>query len=321
MLALAPLSEVGGRSYLDHRWFDRYRWNTLPLFFTIPPKQKKGIWTRVMSFITPTSAGCTLEMVPALDLSLMTLKDANPPETLDQARSTLNSQQRSSWMAARASLFMRPSMVEALWKLDLQGNWAEGYSQYDRIPLRIWPSTPQVWYYHAPHMTAFLMLPYAIYCLRTAPVNTCTKDTAIHSSRTSMFPLPWSGIASIWHSSSSQAPWGAVRSAPMQHLKVYICRFMCPHPRRHVRWIRRPRECAFCAVFIPPHSLLTFPLAALQSTLVVLESQAQHLSPGVCCLDCNRILYLVGAYFIDDGNIEVAWQCSSIGTRQLLSHL
>jgi len=33
----------------------------------------------------------------------------------------------------------------------------------------------------------------------------------------------------------------------------------------------------FCAVFVPPHSLLAFPLAALQSTVVVLESQAQHL--------------------------------------------
>ena len=82
---------------------------------------------------------------------------------------------------------------------------------------------------------------------------------------------------------------------------------MCPHPRRHVRWIRRPRECALFAVFIPPHSLLAFPLVALQSTLVVLESQAQHLSPRVCCLHCNRILYLAGAYF-DDGNIDDARQ-------------
>ena len=47
----------------------------------------------------------------------LTLKDANPAETLDQARITLYSQQRSSWMAARASLSMRPSMVETLWEL------------------------------------------------------------------------------------------------------------------------------------------------------------------------------------------------------------
>ena len=36
--------------------------------------------------------------------------------------------------------------------------------------------------------------------------------------------------------------------------------------------------------------------------LVVLESQAQHLSPRVCRLDCNCIPYLAGAYLIDDGN-------------------
>jgi len=32
------------------------------------------------------------------------LKDANPAETLDQARSTLNSQQRSSWMGGKSLL-------------------------------------------------------------------------------------------------------------------------------------------------------------------------------------------------------------------------
>ena len=74
------------------------------------------------------------------------------------------------------------------------------------------------------------------------------------------------------------------RCSDHQHPKVHICWFMCPHPRRHVRRIRRPRECALCAVFIPPHSLLAFPLAALQSTLVVLECQAQHLLPGFVAL-------------------------------------
>ena len=48
--------------------------------------------------------------LPSISVSLM-LKDASPAEILDQARSTLYSQQRSSWMAARASLCMRPSMV------------------------------------------------------------------------------------------------------------------------------------------------------------------------------------------------------------------
>jgi len=136
-------------------------------------------------------------------------------------------------------------MVEALWEPDLQGNWAEGYSQYNRITLIIWPPTLQVWYHHAPHVTAFLMLLYAIYRLRTAPVSTRPKDAAIHSPRPSMFPLPWSGIASIWHSSSSQAPWGTARSAPMQwpsapespHLSVPVstsassCSSDTPSPR------------------------------------------------------------------------------------------
>ena len=182
--------------------------------------------------------------LPSISVSLM-LKDASPAEILDQARSTLYSQQRSSWMAARVSLSMRPSMVEALWKPDLQGIRAEGYSQYYRIPLRIWPSTLQVCYYHAPRMTAFLMLLYAIYCLMTAPVSTLPKDTAIHSPRPSMLPLPWSNIASIWYSGSSQAPWGTARSAPMQwpsapespHLSVHVptsassCSLDTPSPR------------------------------------------------------------------------------------------
>ena len=112
--------------------------------------------------------------LPSISVSL-TLKDANPAETLDQVRSAPN-KGRPGW-AARASLSMRPSMVEALWKPDFQGNRAEGYSQYNRIPLRIWPSTPQVCYYHAPHMTAFLTLLYAIYCLITAPVSTRPKDS------------------------------------------------------------------------------------------------------------------------------------------------
>ena len=123
------------------------------------------------------------------------------------------------------------------------------------------------------------MLLYTIYCLITAPVSTRPKD-----------------------SNNLEEPHDQPRCSDHQHLKVHICRFMCPDPRRHVRWIRDPRECALFAVFIPPHPLLAFPLAALQSTLVVLESQAQHVLPGVCCLDCNHILYLTNAYLIDSGN-------------------
>jgi len=78
-------------------------------------------------------------------------------------------------------------------------------------------------------------------------------------------------------------------------------------------------ECAPSSIFIPPHSLLAFPLAALQSTLVVLESRAQHLLSRVCCLDCNRILYLASAYLIDSGNIHRGRRCSSIGTCQLFN--
>ena len=60
-----------------------------------------------------------------------------------------------------------------------------------------------------------------------------------------MFPLPWSGIASIWHSGSSQAPWGTARSPPMRwpsapespHLSVHVstsassCSLGTPSPR------------------------------------------------------------------------------------------
>jgi len=43
-----------------------------------PPKQQKGIYTCMMSFMTPTSAGCTLEMVLALDLSLTDAEGCQP---------------------------------------------------------------------------------------------------------------------------------------------------------------------------------------------------------------------------------------------------
>ena len=142
-----------------------------------PPKQQKGIWTCMMSFMTPTSAGCTLEMVFALDLSLTDAEGCQPSRDTRPNEKCLVLPTKVVYLRQRASLSMRPSMVEALWKPDLQGNWAEGYSQYNRIPLIIWPSTLQVWYYHAPHMTAFFMLLYAIYCLITAPVSTRPKDS------------------------------------------------------------------------------------------------------------------------------------------------
>ena len=85
------------------------------------------------------------------------------------------------------------------------------------------------------------------YCLRTVPVSTRTKDTAIHSLGPGMFPLLWSGITSIWQSGSCcyQAPWGAAWSAPMQwptapgspHLSVPVftsassCSLAAPSPR------------------------------------------------------------------------------------------
>jgi len=160
------------------------------------------------------------------------------------------------------------------------------------------------------------MLLCTIYCLGTAPVSTRKKDTAIHSPP-GMSPLPWSGIAFTWHSGSccSQTPWGTTRST------ISIWKSTPVDPR--VRRIRRPRECATCAVFIPPHSPLTFPLATLQSTLLMSESGAQKFLPTACWLDCNRILDLAGANSTDNGHcVEVAWRCSYwIGTCQLLSHL
>ena len=147
------------------------------------------------------------------------------------------------------------------------------------------------------------MLLCAVYCLRTAPVRAPAHKIQQHTHLDLVCSLclgrvsyPFDILVVVKHLEELH---NQPRCSDHQHLKVHICRFMCPHPRHHVRWIRHPRECALRAVFIPPHSLLAFPLAALQSTLVVLESQAQHLSPRVCCLDCNRILYLAGAYFID----------------------
>jgi len=58
-----------------------------------------------------------------------------PKHSAKRGFGALDYWRRSSWsrMAARAFLSMRPSIVEALWKPDLQGNWTEGYSQYSTI--------------------------------------------------------------------------------------------------------------------------------------------------------------------------------------------
>ena len=57
----------------------------------------------------------------------------------------------------------------------------------DRAPSSGWPvrreSQPSFLKTWLPATEAFLMLLYAVYCLRTAPVSTYTKDTAMHSPR------------------------------------------------------------------------------------------------------------------------------------------
>jgi len=156
-------------------WFDRCRWDTLPLFFTIPSEAAEEYldlydefhdankcWLHTWNGPCPRSQSHWCWRMPTL-----------PRHSTKWEVPCTPNKGRPGWRQEPP----RRSMVEALWKPDLQGNWAEGYPQYNRIPLRIWPSTPQVWYYHAPYMIAFLMLLYAIYCLITAPVSTRPKDS------------------------------------------------------------------------------------------------------------------------------------------------
>ena len=202
--------------------------------------------------------------LPSISVSL-TLKDANPAETLNQARSTLYSQQRSSWMAARASLSMRPSMVEALWKPEIElraicstteflSEYGRRRSKCDTIMLRIW----QPFSCYSTLSTASELRLWAL----AQKIQQYTHLDLVCSLRLSRVSHPFDILVVLKH---LEEPHDQPRCSDHQHLKIHICRFMCPHLRRHVRWIRRPRECALCAVFIPPHSLLAFPLAALQS--------------------------------------------------------
>ena len=102
-----------------------------------PPKKQKGIWTCMMSFHDAekcwlhTSNGPCPRSQSHLCWRIQTL----PRHSTKQEFGALYSRQRLR-MGARASLSMRPSMVEALWKPYLQGNWAEGYSQYSTIGRR-----------------------------------------------------------------------------------------------------------------------------------------------------------------------------------------
>ena len=74
------------------------------------------------SFMTPTSAGCTLEMVFALDLSLTDAEGCQPCRDTRPSEKYLVLPTKVVYLRQRASLSMRRSMVEALWKPDLQGN-------------------------------------------------------------------------------------------------------------------------------------------------------------------------------------------------------
>jgi len=67
-----------------------------------PQKQQKGIWTCMMSFMTSTSAGCTLEMVLALDLSLTDAEGRQPCRGTRPSEKCL--EQRSSWMGGKSLL-------------------------------------------------------------------------------------------------------------------------------------------------------------------------------------------------------------------------
>ena len=114
-----------------------------------PPKQQKGIWTCMMSFMTPTSAGCTLEMVFALDLSLTDAEGCQPSRDTRPNEKCLVLPTKVVYLRQRASLSMRPSMVEALWKPEIElraicstteflSEYGRRRSKCDTIMLRIW---------------------------------------------------------------------------------------------------------------------------------------------------------------------------------------
>ena len=180
-----------------------------------PPKQQKGIWTCMMSAWCRQVLAAHLKWsFPSISVSL-TLKDANPAETLGQTRF------RCLGLLTKVVLVEDGGKSFFVYEtLDSRGAMEAGFARKLNWGLfavqHNWSSTLKMWYYHASHMTALLTLLYAIYCLITAPVSTRT-DTTIHSHRPGMFPLPWLGIAINWHSgSSSQAPWETARSVPTQ---------------------------------------------------------------------------------------------------------
>ena len=110
------------------------------------------------------------------------------------------------------------------------------------------------------------------YLLRTAPVSTRANDTAIHTLSLCFGQVSHlSDILVVVDLKHLKEPHDQPRCNDHQHLKVHTCWCLCPHPRCRVRRMRCPRECALCIVFIPPYSLLAFPLATLQSAPVVFE--------------------------------------------------
>ena len=151
-------------------------------------------------------------------------------------------------------------------------------------------------------MTVFLMLLYVIYCLRTVPVSTKRIRQYTHLLVCPLYLGQVSHLLDILIVvvlKHPEEPHDQPRCNDHQHLKVHI---------RVVVFVGYavPEECALCAVFIPPHPPLAFLLPTLQSTLLMSESRAHHFLPTACCLDCNHLLYLADAYFIDDGHYEVA---------------
>ena len=260
-------------STVDDRWFNRCRWNTLPLFFTCPFEAVEGYldlhdechgadkcWLHTWNGNRPCSRSQSHRRwrMPIL------LKHSTK-----RGFGALHSWRRSSWlrMVARASLSMRPSIVEALWKPDLQGNWIEGYLQYNTITPRLWPSTLKMWYYHVPHMTTFLILLYAtalelFLWVLAQKIRQYTHLDLVCSLCFGQVSHPSDNLVVVVIKHLEE-PHDQPRCNGRQHLEVHICRYLCSHPRRRVRWLRRPRECALCAVFTPPHSLLAFLLAAL----------------------------------------------------------
>ena len=237
-------------------------------------KQQKGIWTCMMSVMAPTSAGCTLgmEIDLALDLSLIDvegrqfcwntrLSESSVSCTPDEGRPGWGWWREPpclwdpQWQRHYGSQICKEIELRAIRsRTQLLPDYGRRRSKCDTIMFRIW----QPFLCCSTLSTALELRLWAL----AQKIRQYTYLDPVCSLCFGQVSHP-SDILVVVVLKHLEEPHDQSRCNGQQHLKVHICRCLCPHPRRHVRWMRRPRECALCAVFIPPHSLLAFLLAAL----------------------------------------------------------